>query len=102
MRNQQPLFAKELVSDRAFVSLRSEAKPQPVMVVIACAGWAANHFSGLAFPNRSDMTSAIGSFTVGTLGNIYGRFSNGSSFPVTVAGILFQLPSGLSNGGIFK
>lgn len=72
------------------------------MVFIACAGWASNHFSGLAFPNRSDMTSAIGSFVVGTLGNIYGRFSNGSSFPVTVAGILFQLPSGLSNGGIFK
>lgn len=26
----------------------------------------------------------------------------GSSFPVTVVGILMQLPSGLSNGGIFK
>lgn len=26
----------------------------------------------------------------------------GSSFPVTVVGILFQLPSGLSNGGIFN
>ena len=46
------------------------------MVLIACAGWASNHFSALAFPNRSDMTSAIGSFVVGTLGNIYGRFSN--------------------------
>jgi uncharacterized membrane protein YjjB (DUF3815 family) len=86
LRNQQPLFAKEL----------------PVMVLIACGGWASNKFSQKAFPNRSDMTSAIGSFVVGTLGNIYGRFSNGSSFPVTVVGILFQLPSGLGNGGIFK
>jgi uncharacterized membrane protein YjjB (DUF3815 family) len=72
------------------------------MVFIACAGWVSNFFSARAFPNRSDLTSAIGSFVVGTLGYIYGRFSNGSSFPVTVVGILFQLPSGLSNGGIFS
>ncbi|WWC70782.1 uncharacterized protein I206_104734 [Kwoniella pini CBS 10737] len=86
LRNQQPLWAKEL----------------PIMVVVAAAGWSSNHFSSLAFPGRSDMTSAIGSFVVGTLGNLYGRISNGSSFPVTVTGILFQLPSGLSNGGIFN
>ena len=72
------------------------------MVVVAVAGWSSNHFSSLAFPGRSDMTSAIGSFVVGTLCNLYGRISNGSSFPVTVTGILFQLPSGLSNGGIFN
>ncbi|WVR06319.1 hypothetical protein IAU60_003349 [Kwoniella sp. DSM 27419] len=86
LRNQQPLWAKEL----------------PIMVIIGAAGWTSNHFSALAFPGRSDMTSAIGSFVVGTLGNLYGRISNGSSFPVTVTGILFQLPSGLSNGGIFN
>jgi len=72
------------------------------MVIIACAGWVSNFYSAKAFPNRSDLTSAIGSFVVGTLGHIYGRFTNGSSFPVTVVGILFQLPSGLSNGGIFS
>ena len=73
------------------------------MVLIACAGWASNHFTTkYAFSNRSDITSAIGSFVVGTLGNIYGRFTHGSSFPVTVAGILFQLPSGLGNGGLFN
>ncbi|WVQ82976.1 hypothetical protein IAT38_005114 [Cryptococcus sp. DSM 104549] len=86
LRNQQPLWAIEL----------------PIMVLISCAGWTCNHFSSLAFPGRSDITSAIGSFVVGTLGSIYGRFSNGSSFPVTVPGILIQLPSGLSNGGIFN
>ena len=75
---------------------------QPVMTLIAAAGWCSNHFAATAFPNRSDMTSAIGAFVVGTLGNIYGRFSHGASFPVTVIGILFQLPSGLANGGIFK
>jgi uncharacterized membrane protein YjjB (DUF3815 family) len=57
LRNQQPLFAKEL----------------PVMCLIGCAGWACNHFSARVFVNRSDMTSAIGSFIVGLLGNLYGR-----------------------------
>ena len=75
---------------------------QPVMVLIACAGWVCNFYSAKAFPNRSDLTSAIGSFVVGTLGHIFGRFTRGSSFPVTVVGILFQLPSGLGNGGIFS
>lgn len=87
LRNQQPLFAKEL----------------PVMVAIACAGWTVNHFSAYAFPGRSDIVSALGAFAVGILGNIYGRFfSNGASFPVMVTGILLQLPSGLSQGGIFN
>jgi hypothetical protein len=34
--------------------------PQPTMVLIACAGWATNHFSGQAFPNRSDISSMLG------------------------------------------
>lgn len=54
------------------------------MVIISCAGWTSNHFSSLAFPGRSDLTSAIGSFVVGTMGNIYGRFSNVSLSVFTV------------------
>jgi uncharacterized membrane protein YjjB (DUF3815 family) len=105
LRNQQPLFAKELVSPpsfRSIIEIEIRTNNQPVMVLIACSGWVSNFYSAKAFPNRSDLTSAIGSFVVGTLGHIYGRFTNGSSFPVTVVGILFQLPSGLSNGGIFS
>ncbi|ORX40084.1 hypothetical protein BD324DRAFT_648693 [Kockovaella imperatae] len=86
LRNQQPLLAKEL----------------PIMVAIAASGWCANHFSSLAFPGRADMSSAIGAFVVGTLGSLYGRLARGANFPVTVVGILFQLPSGLANGGIFN
>ncbi|KAL1412922.1 pheromone-regulated protein prm10 [Vanrija albida] len=89
LRNQQPIFAKEL----------------PVMIGISVAGWVTNHFAALpqAFKGRSDIVSALGSFVVGLLGNLYGRFfSNGASFPVMVTGILFQLPSGLSQGGIFS
>lgn len=86
LRNQQPIFRKEL----------------PVMILISCAGWVTNHFSSLAFSGRSDIVSALGSFVVGMLGNLYGRFFKGASFPVMVTGILFQLPSGLSQGGIFN
>lgn len=79
LRNGQPLLRKELL----------------VMIAIACAGWTVNHFCMPAFTGRSDIISAIGSFCVGILGNVYGRFfSNGASFPVMVTGILLQLPSG--------
>lgn len=73
------------------------------MVAFACAGWVTNHFAGQAFSGRSDIVSAIGSFCVGLIGNLYGRFfSNGASFPVMVTGILMQLPSGLKEGGLFN
>lgn len=87
LRNQQPIMRKEL----------------PVMILVACAGWVVNFFSAKAFKGRADIVSALGAFTVGLLGNLYGRFlSNGASFPVMVTGILMQLPSGLANGGIFN
>ncbi|KAI9626986.1 hypothetical protein H4Q26_017619 [Puccinia striiformis f. sp. tritici PST-130] len=63
-------------------------------------GFAANHFASLAFPNRSDISSALGSFIVGFLANIYGRLFQGTSFIVALVPILFQLPSGLGNGGL--
>ncbi|KAI9617070.1 hypothetical protein H4Q26_010708 [Puccinia striiformis f. sp. tritici PST-130] len=71
-----------------------------VMVVLASGGFAANHFASLAFPNRSDISSALGSFIVGFLANIYGRLFQGTSFIVALVPILFQLPSGLGNGGL--
>lgn len=98
------------------------SRTQLVTLLISCAGWAANHFASKRFVNRSDITSAIGSFAVGVLGNLYGRFAAGNAFIVMVrafschvfrsfalnlhssfyqiTGILFQLPSGLSNGGL--
>ncbi|CAK9784668.1 DUF1212-domain-containing protein [Cutaneotrichosporon oleaginosum] len=87
LRNGQPILRKETL----------------VMMAVGSAGWSANHFTGPVFRNRSDITSAIGSFCVGIIGNLYGRFfSNGASFPVMVTGILMQLPSGLSQGGLFS
>mgnify|MGYP007026584542 CR=1 FL=1 len=51
-----------------------------------------NFFSGKAFPNRADISSAIGSFAVGFLGNLYGKFTRGSPFVVMVPGSVLSLP----------
>ncbi|KAK4705172.1 hypothetical protein P7C70_g1030, partial [Phenoliferia sp. Uapishka_3] len=86
LRNGQPMWRKET----------------PIMVLIGSAGYVANYFAGKAFVNRSDISSALGSLAVGIIGNLYGKFSRGSPFVVMVAGILLQLPSGLSNGGLLQ
>ncbi|CCA66429.1 hypothetical protein PIIN_00115 [Serendipita indica DSM 11827] len=84
LRNQAPFWEKELY----------------VSVLIACGGWTANHFASARFVNRSDISSAIGAFVVGVAGHLYGRLFQGNAFVVMITGILFQLPSGLSNGGL--
>ena len=87
------------------LALRNQAKVTrkefPVMVLIACGGWACNHFAAkaTALSRRQDVTAALGSLAVGIMANLYGRFFDGRSFVVSVPGILYQLPSGLSNGG---
>ncbi|KAK4700911.1 hypothetical protein P7C70_g5335, partial [Phenoliferia sp. Uapishka_3] len=87
LRNGQPLFRKETV----------------VMLLIGSAGFAANFYGSKAFPDRADISSALGSFAVGFLGNLYGKFTRTSSpFVVMVVGVLIQLPSGLSNGGLLQ
>ncbi|KAM0746733.1 DUF1212-domain-containing protein [Meredithblackwellia eburnea MCA 4105] len=84
LRNGQPLFRKET----------------PIMILIGASGFTANFFGGKAFPNRSDISSALGSFTVGFLGNVYGKINRSTSpFVVMVVGVLVQLPSGLSASG---
>ncbi|POW20757.1 hypothetical protein PSHT_03173 [Puccinia striiformis] len=87
-----------------FLAMRQHARLYSkeiwVMVILASGGFTANHFASLAFPNRSDISSALGSFIVGFLANIYGRLFQGTSFIVALVPILFQLPSGLGNGGL--
>ncbi|CAO1625358.1 unnamed protein product [Jaminaea pallidilutea] len=90
------------------LSLRNQAKVNrkefPAMVLIACAGWATNHFASTAaaLSGRQDITSALGSLAVGLLSNLYGRVFDGRSYVVAVTGVLYQLPSGLSNGGLLN
>ncbi|UZJ54874.1 hypothetical protein CBS101457_004194 [Exobasidium rhododendri] len=87
------------------LSLRNQAKITrkefPVMVLIAIAGWATNHFSSTsaALSSRSDVTSALGAMAVGLLSNLFGRIYDGKSYTVACVGVLYQLPSGLSASG---
>ncbi|QRW22812.1 pheromone-regulated membrane protein [Rhizoctonia solani] len=85
-----------------FLSLRNQSPSAQRTFLISCAGWVTNRFSSIAFPGRSDITSALGSLAVGLAGNLYGRVFNGTAFVVMLTGILFQLPSGLANGGLLS
>ncbi|KAF9810817.1 hypothetical protein IEO21_06797 [Rhodonia placenta] len=89
------------------LSLRNQAPTNRyetlLLVIISCVGWVCNHFTGTKFPNQSDISAAVGGLAVGFISNLYGRFfRNGNAFAVMITGILFQLPSGLANGGLFS
>ncbi|GAA5919899.1 hypothetical protein JCM1841_002103 [Sporobolomyces salmonicolor] len=84
LKNGQPLFRRDTLA----------------MVVIGCAGFSANFFSGKAFPTNPALTSAAGAFAVGVLGNAWAKATRESAFVVMIIGIFVQLPSGLANGGL--
>ncbi|KAI0643470.1 DUF1212-domain-containing protein [Trametes meyenii] len=89
-----------------FLSLRNYApwrhRELYLLVAISCIGWVTNHFTGVRFRNQSDISAAAGALAVGFVSNLYGRFCNGNAFVIMITGILFQLPSGLANGGLFS
>ncbi|TFK75777.1 DUF1212-domain-containing protein [Pluteus cervinus] len=76
-----------------------KSKQLPVMVIISCCSYASNRVANHYIFNRSDVVSAIGAFTVGLLGNIYSRKMGGTAFTSMVTGVLFLVPSGLSQAG---
>ncbi|KAF8897669.1 hypothetical protein BD779DRAFT_1492018 [Infundibulicybe gibba] len=76
-----------------------KSKQLPVMVVISCCSYASNKIANHYIFNRSDVVSAIGAFTVGLLGNVYSRKMGGTAFTSMVTGVLFLVPSGLSQAG---
>ncbi|KAF7301794.1 ThrE domain-containing protein [Mycena indigotica] len=71
----------------------------PVMVVISCCSYATNKIANHYIFNRSDIVSAIGAFTTGVMGNVYSRRMGGTAFTSMVTGVLFLVPSGLSQAG---
>ncbi|KZT12765.1 DUF1212-domain-containing protein [Laetiporus sulphureus 93-53] len=83
MANLQPLWSWQML----------------VMVVISCASYATNKLADHFIFDRSDVVSAIGAFVVGILGNIYSRRFGGTAFTAMVTGVLFLVPSGLSQAG---
>ncbi|KAH9928170.1 DUF1212-domain-containing protein [Fomitopsis serialis] len=96
---QQPFpWQTEFILVPAFAILLSVANMQPywtwdfpVMIVIAIC-------SHLIF-GHSDIVASVGAFAVGILGNIYSRVCGGTAFTVMVPGVLFLVPSGLSEAG---
>lgn len=83
LSNMQPILSLQLV----------------VMVVISCAAYAANKAANMYIFRRSDVVSMLGAFTVGILGNAYSRKMGGTAFTSMVTGVLFLVPSGLSQTG---
>ncbi|KAI0086031.1 hypothetical protein BDY19DRAFT_375413 [Irpex rosettiformis] len=72
-----------------------------LLVAISSIGWTCNHFTGTKFPGQSDISAAVGALAVGFVSNLYARFFRGNAFVIMITGILFQLPSGVANGGLF-
>ncbi|KAH9077334.1 hypothetical protein EDB83DRAFT_2217931 [Lactarius deliciosus] len=96
-------FWSQFINVPLFAMLLSLTNLQPwrefdmvVMVVISCISYVANKAANHFIFNRSDVVSAIGAFAVGLLGNIYSRTFGGTAFTVMVTGVLFLVPSGLS------
>lgn len=71
----------------------------PVMVVIACAAYAANAAADRWLFDQGDVVSAVGALVCGLLGHAYARWRATSAFVVMVPGVLFLVPSGLSAAG---
>lgn len=76
MWNLQPLRSRQL----------------PVMVFIACTGFATNMLANHYIFNHSDVVSFLGATVIGILGNLYSRLFKGTGFVVMVPGVLFLVP----------
>ncbi|KAJ6550865.1 hypothetical protein DFH09DRAFT_925648 [Mycena vulgaris] len=87
-----------------FLSMRNHApwrtREMLLIIAISSIGWVTNHFTGTKFLNQSDISAAVGAFAVGVVANVYARFFSGNAFVIMITPILFQVPSGLGNGGL--
>ncbi|GAA6013508.1 hypothetical protein JCM10207_008874 [Rhodosporidiobolus poonsookiae] len=86
LKHGQPLFRRDTLA----------------MILIGCAAFTTNYFSARAFVNMPALTSALGAFVVGILGNVWSRLTRESAFVVMIVGLFVQLPSGLANGGLLS
>ncbi|KAH9832935.1 DUF1212-domain-containing protein [Rhodofomes roseus] len=104
---QQPFpWQTEFILVPAFAILLALANMQPywtwdfpVMIVIAICSYISNKVASHLIFGHSDIVASVGAFAVGMLGNIYSRIFGGTAFTVMVPGVLFLVPSGLSEAG---
>lgn len=71
----------------------------PVMVLFSCITYAANKLAARFISNASDVGSAVGAFVISLLGNVYSRVFGGTAFTSMVTGVMFLVPSALSQAG---
>lgn len=86
-----------------FIALVNHAKFKqlPVMVVISFAAYVVNFFSAKRFTEYAQISipSAIASFVIGVLGNLYSRLRHGVAAAAMLPAILVLVPSGLASSG---
>ncbi|KAH7108310.1 DUF1212-domain-containing protein [Auriculariales sp. MPI-PUGE-AT-0066] len=75
------------------------SKRLPVMVAFACCSYTANRVAKQYIMDRGDVTSFIGAFVLGILGNLYSRMFQGTAFTSMITGVVFLVPSSLGAGG---
>lgn len=74
-------------------------KQIPIMIVISGSGYVVTYFSNKRLQNASELTSAIGAFVIGILGNMYSRVGHGLAFAAMLPAIFVQVPSGVAAQG---
>lgn len=74
-------------------------KRLPVQVMISCGGYVVTYFSNKRLSNASELTSAIGAFVIGILGNMYSRVGHGLAFAAMLPSIFVLVPSGVASQG---
>ncbi|KAH2233336.1 hypothetical protein KXV37_005527 [Aspergillus fumigatus] len=71
----------------------------PVMLFIAFAGYVTNYFGAKRFASSTQVSSALGAFVVGVLGNLYSRLRHGLAAAAMLPAIFVLVPSGLAASG---
>jgi uncharacterized membrane protein YjjP (DUF1212 family) len=74
-------------------------KQIPVMIAIAQVGYTVNFFASRKFPASNQISSTLGSLSVGVLGNLYSRTRHGLAAAALLPAIFVQVPSGLAASG---
>lgn len=92
------LFVPLFTTGLALVN-QASVRQLPAMITISGAGYAATYFANKKLSNATELTSAIGAFVIGILGNLYSRMGHGLAFAAMLPGIFVQVPSGVAAQG---
>lgn len=92
------LFVPLFTTGLALVN-QASLRQLPVMILISGASYASTYFANRKLANATELTSAIGAFVIGILGNMYSRVGHGLAFAAMLPAIFVQVPSGVAAQG---